>query len=576
MEYYQERGLIPAPLPPLKTSGKPLAADMPTTSVTHQLNQPATFSIDSTRMQAVANQTIVLENCGPSNIDCPRVVINGKRDWYDGPSMLAEIMQGDTDPKRRAFRVWQFIRNNRYHWYPAEAHTEIHDPVKFLNVYGYGFCDDCAANSEALWKMAGFENTRCWGISGHCIPEVFYESSWHMLDPDLQVFYPTDDNQTVAGVENCAAEGSLVRRISGPAIEQLYTTTGNNYIYSNDWENLHTMAVTLRPGESIERNWFNWGKFHDCYMIQKPPVFGNGRMIYHPTLAGGAVLDGLDACTNLACADTEQTTPILHIIDPLMPSSMILSMNSPYLFVGGTLHLDAVAASEGDGISVDFSKDGESWSNLGSVWGPFSGPVDWPLDNAIATNSSGACYSFRLRFNFNESEDTTTGLNGLKLTGEIECAPAALPTLEPGVLNNIAVNFFADEGAALRIRQDYNYLPSDHAQPGLPQPLEPLQTAFKTEPAFSWDWENTNATGYEIRVAWDDQGIMPVAPPLWQNTGLNQIWQSPADWLLLDQKYYWQVRYQGLLGDWRPWSPAWPLTISSAGTAAKRSWMDYR
>ena len=295
LKYYEERGLIPGrvlaiPVPEAASAVRSVpAAGYRAASATVTLTQPTTFTVDLTSQTRVVNRSIRLTNTGTVDVRNPWVVANGTRDWYDSTRIMKEAVGTETVPDLKAFRLWQFMRASRYHWLPAEADMELHSPVKYLNVYGCGFCDDSANNLECLLRIAGFTDVRCWGIQGHVIPEVSYDGGYRMLDADLEVFYPKWDNTTVASVTECATDPGLVRRVSGDEVAALYASTADNVAYQKYYSATPNMACTLRPRESLERFFTNWGKFHDNYLLAEPPVYGNGRQTYPPDLTDPAV-----------------------------------------------------------------------------------------------------------------------------------------------------------------------------------------------------------------------------------------------------------------------------------------------
>lgn len=563
---YQNQGLIPAqhlagqvlPIVPLTLTPA---------SETRDVGEPESYRIDLRETQKVVNKRIVIENHGDSNIVNPWVVVNGRRDWFDVSSMLAEALGSERDAGKRAFRIWRFIADHRYHWYPAEDGMEIHDPIKLMNVYGYGFCDDSASSAEALFTRAGFPGARCWWITGHVIPEVKYGGAWHMLDPDLQVFYPGKNNRGVAGVDECQRMDWLVDRVSGPEIAAIYGARRTARVAQGEWETKHTMAMTLRPGESLERCWYHWDKYHDNFQHQRPPVFGNGRLTWEPALDSELFKSGLESFTNLAPADTDPATPPLHPASTSHPAEVVLEMESPYLFVGGRLELGCVVPEEGDTIGIEFSKDGKNWVALGAIRGPAPRRREVELDALIAPQQSPACYRFLIRLTIRGSRPEVVGIERIKVTGEIQCAPAALPALEPGKVNDVAVRLAAAAGGALRVRQDFEYQTRSGAPLNLaaaisPQPEARLKSAI---PTFTWTLADPEATGCEIMVSYDAEGTMPVSPALHRRLGGERTWTPTGLWLRPNQAYYWRVRGVDVNGEAGPWSPAWRFTIEGDG-----------
>jgi hypothetical protein len=566
IEYYIEKGLIPN-----KISAKPNKYHKNLLWILEEyaisLNAPGNYAIDLTDMGSIENDGVILKNTGTVDIVNPWLIVNDKRDWYDADTMLTGILKSETDPKKRAFLIWQFLKLNRYHWYPAENANEVHSPTKFINVYGYGFCDDSAVNSECLFKRAGFSGARTWALSGHVVPEVYYDSAWHMLDPDLQVFYPKSDNMHIAGVEDCALNGWLVERVSGSGIESLYTSTSNNSTFQNSWSLSHTMSMTLRPGEQIERYWYNWGKYHDFCYIEEPPQYGNGRVKYEPDLDSTIFKNGFQTIQNIECFADSLTTPKIHLSDPEQNGILICKIASPYVFVGGSVVMNFYCKGITDNITLQFSKNGSTWYTLHTLAGPFSGIAELNLDDAIAPVSSYACYSFWIRLTLTGEEKESAGIDHIIFSGDIQCAPNALPTLEPAIVNSANVRFTSQPGASLKITHIYQKVSSIYPPESPGGDIYPINNDIidTTAPTLSWDEAPTSGviTQHEIMVSWDPYGILPVTPLTWKIINSATSWTVPEDWLLEGQTYYWNVRAKDDLGNWSPWGGPWKFTIDN-------------
>jgi hypothetical protein len=574
---YEERGLIPGKTEPVAAPAAGLAARSApaagyrTTSFTAVLTKPTTYTVDLTSQTRVTNRSIRLTNTGTVDVRTPWVVANGTRDWYDATRIAKEALGAETSNDLKAFRLWQFVRAARYHWYPAEVDIEVHSPVKLLNVYGYGFCDDSATNLECLLRTAGFSDSRCWDIGGHGIAEVKYDGAYRMLDADLEVFYPMWDNRTVAGVADCASDPGLVSRVSGNDIAQLYSTTANNLAYQKRYTATPTMAVTLRPRESLERFFFNWGKYHDNYMVQEPPVYGNGRHNYEPDLGDPATASRFQTSTNL----TFGGTPRMRVSDGQVSGEGVLAMSAPYVYVGGsvsgTLRLDDTSCT----ADILFSKNGASWTTVRSFRGPLAAPFAVSLDNAIATTRTAALYALRVKVRLGRgSVARHAGLESLSVCGEIQCAPAALPTLMYSRANPVSVAFTATGTPRLEVVHEWDE--SDEEPPIVPPPApispEDGATTMSLTPDFIWASPLADEPDVwrRIKITWDPEGFHPVSPLTSVRGEMPNYWEAPGDWLRPGNTYYWRVKEQDTLA---PWSASWSFRTGAAASVA--GWSAY-
>lgn len=210
----------------------------------------------------------------------------GDPDLTSQDAMLASILTPAMKEEEKALAIWKFLVDWRYHFTPAEQGDELHDPVKFLNVYGYGFCDDCATNFAVLARKAGLRS-RVWGLSGHVVAEAFYDGRWHMFDPDHQAVYRNQQG-IIAGVEELAKHPELITKtphdpIGSPSqlIADLYTSTDNNRASERQ---PHIKDSTLSPVlEPLDRVEFRFTKSEYVHQKNKteksrPPVAGNGTL----------------------------------------------------------------------------------------------------------------------------------------------------------------------------------------------------------------------------------------------------------------------------------------------------------
>jgi hypothetical protein len=62
---------------------------------------------------------------------------------------------------------------------------EVRDPLKLLNSYGLGLWCHIAPLLQAMFDAGGFEDARCWFLTGHTVAEVFYDGAFHYYDSDM-------------------------------------------------------------------------------------------------------------------------------------------------------------------------------------------------------------------------------------------------------------------------------------------------------------------------------------------------------------------------------------------------------
>lgn len=130
----------------------------------------------------------------------------------------------------------------------------MHIPLRMLNVYGYGYCDDFAATFANLCIEAGYP-ARVLGLSGHVVAEVYYDSEWHLFDPTAGR-YLTNANGKVMSYRSIIKGDNVAELYPDfpwTLFRQAFASTHDNayddgYL-CGDWG--ETVAFKLLPGETI-------------------------------------------------------------------------------------------------------------------------------------------------------------------------------------------------------------------------------------------------------------------------------------------------------------------------------------
>lgn len=600
LSFYKERGLLPRRTPLRKGAASELALrqnsgvstsyQWTTRTLEWNLSQPTRLVADLTTATRIECQSVLLENRGTADLVNPWVVVNGQHNWFNNSTILAEALGGETDQETRAFRLWDFACTNRYHWSPAEDGNEVHSPVKLLNVYGYGFCDDSAHFMECCWKLAGGPAARTWGLNGHVISELSYQGAWHVMDADLEAFYPLWDNRTVASVEDLADDGQLVSRVSGPSISDLYTSDDDNVYYQSWYDTAPTMAMTLRPNESLERCFYNWGKYHDRlhYSTDPPPLFANGRQIWRPELTNRAVAtNGFSGFNNIDYVVNEDATGSktarLSPSDPHNIATIKWQMNAPYVYVGGTLRVALRLETPFDNASIVMMGTNGNAIVLAELRGPLDEVVALSLDSAIAPKLQKAQYCLPLQIQLYgpaalSTASPTASISALESCAEFQCAPTALPELLASQLNTAEVTFSNAAPGCLKVGFVWKETDSAPRFPLVETPSFPLDGWLvpNTTPMLVWNTPlaDTSIFWRSVKVSWDAAGFHPVSPLTSISGELPNQWQVPMGWLMPGATYHWRVQE---LDKNAPFSPAWMFRVDPDALDSRvSSWRGYQ
>ena len=117
--------------------------------------------------------------------------------------IVRDAHSGARDDTDRMFLSWNFLRSVHYHSEPLFNSNELHDPVKYLNLYGTGFCDDagnsfCSLNYHANFTAQNYGyDPKNRLLHGHVQGELFFQNKWHFMDVDENMFYLDAENEHV-------------------------------------------------------------------------------------------------------------------------------------------------------------------------------------------------------------------------------------------------------------------------------------------------------------------------------------------------------------------------------------------
>lgn len=372
---------------------------------------PVRYVVDLPDDVPVENWSIEIANIGEVPLIAPSLVANGRRDWQNIDAVLHAAVGGLSGEAEQAMGLWQFLVENRYHSDPAHDRDESHDPVRMLNIYGYGFCDDSATVYVAMARTLGLD-ARVWGLNGHVVPEVFFDGSWHLLDPDGEVYYRSEDGHTVASVEELAdhpelldvpvlVAGRLKPKYDFATVSPIYSSKENNRVMSRGPPTVfHSMDFMLRPGERVIRSWGNEGHRFANSFYGVPKHFGNGEWIYDIPLADAA----------------EQPT--------------VVDFELPYPILGGQVMIRLADGAQADQWVIEAKTADGDWETM--VWAG-AGTTRPVAGLAELLNNGFGDPDYGVTLRLSSLADPPVGrVLSMHVSLDFQLAPAALPALEPG------------------------------------------------------------------------------------------------------------------------------------------------
>ncbi|MBE3064579.1 MAG: hypothetical protein IMZ69_06135, partial [Spirochaetes bacterium] len=307
-----------------------------------------------------SNRSVRVENVGAADVINPWLS-NGRNHFRSVEEIVSSAVTPGMTDAERAFALW--FQEIRYRHHSPGDNNELGDPVKVFNVYGYNTCGNDSIALATLWRQAGLKVAPARAL-GHCISQVFYGDRWHFYDGDMHSVYLLRDNETVAGEQDIVRDHDLVKRTHSKGILMPDTWWDGQempamYFYEGEVTGERrgkadtTMNMVLRPGEAIVWRWGQLDpvKHHGALMTMPTytSVIYNGLWEYRPDFSketwrqGAATVENITSgADGLAAEEGKKGT-------------IIWTLRSPYVFVGGRL--------EAEGVEAQFfiSADGKAW-----------------------------------------------------------------------------------------------------------------------------------------------------------------------------------------------------------------------
>ena len=141
----------------------------------------ATFGVAAERPAVVANIKVVSDKVAD---------VSDLASWKK-----AYIKEGMSD-RDKALAIWECMVSHQFQDSPPHEFLNnegaVQDAFKMMNVYGYSYCGVVANEITSLAREVGLK-ARINTISGHVVPEIWWEDGWHMLDASLINFFVFKD-----------------------------------------------------------------------------------------------------------------------------------------------------------------------------------------------------------------------------------------------------------------------------------------------------------------------------------------------------------------------------------------------
>ena len=406
-----------------------------------------------------------------------RLNAEGQPDTWTLEGMVQSVTAELKTDRDKALALHEFGMAHQIHFVgPQEEHSYVSDALKVLSVYGYSLCGINSSAMSALYNLAGMKARRRF-ITGHVVPEIFFDGSWNYIDTDMfgyvikadgslasvdellenpdlldhkvrpDPFFPFDGAENMkkafigaAGLKDCHPYGlshilSLNLR-TGEKVTCYYRPQNRYYV--------HPAQMQKRLSPQWTRYWIEGPVRHGslAWTDEPPAAYGNALFEYQPDLlspeflaenpenSGIVTLRESGKPQLVAAGSGESAQLVLEVSTPWVIAGL---MNDPTNFEdnseGATVSGWFWRDQEEDENSIEVSADGgRTWK---SVWmNSRLGAVPFRVD--VTTLVEGR-YSYLLKFRWTDSTGSrSVGLSDLKVESWTELSPMALPHLEQG------------------------------------------------------------------------------------------------------------------------------------------------
>jgi hypothetical protein len=287
--------------------------------------------------------------------------------------------------------------------------TELTDPIRQFNDYGYTMCSTISGINCSLWQQLGLP-AKFWDISLHTVPEVFYDGRWHMYDNSMSALYTLCDGKTLAGVEDIGKEGACAASAgeserahialyhclygTGPkgfltgadtqrALEEearCFNTNALKYrYYYFNWDYGHRYILNLKPHEAYIRYYQRLGTAPEFYIPNngKEPdnryhLRGNGLWRFEPDLTSADCLKEACSSRNLTAGPDG-----LRPAKAGEPAEVIYKVQGANVITSQSIHARFARKEQADDAALALSvNNGLTWAGVWKAESTGELPVD--------------------------------------------------------------------------------------------------------------------------------------------------------------------------------------------------------
>jgi hypothetical protein len=500
-----------------------------------------------------SNRAVRMENIGATDVINPWLS-NGRNNFRNINEIVAAAVTPGMTEKEKALALWFQEIQTRFH--AGGDNSELGNPVKVFNTYGYNTCGNDSICLAGLWHWAGIKKVAPVRTMGHCISQAFFDGRWNLLDGDQHVLYLLRDNETIASELDVVRDHDLIKRTHAQGIllgDDHGTAEWEASAFVFDGEingdrncnTSTTMNMVLRPNEAIV---WRWGHLDPARRIgdgrwRYPDSICNGLWEYRPDFSndtwrkGADKVEGVKSSAEGLAAENGQTGEI------------IWTVRSPYVFVGGRLEV------EGNGAKFAVSPDGKTWTDTSDNFDklfPLAGPPR---------------YKYQLRCQLGAGAH----LKRLGIVNDLQMSPFVQPGMVVGK-NSFAYSDQSTDDRKVRITHEWVERSASKPPAAPPAAIYPPDAgkAEGTDIAFQWqapsDPDGDAIADYQFELSNRPDMRWPLSTNFYKlvsrtaDKGKAQYTLPCPGLLTPDRPYYWHVRAKDDKGVWGPWSKTWTFT----------------
>ena len=511
------------------------------------MDNSMTILFGSVKIAFQNNESLTIANTGDVIVRNPRVVANNQRRWWSMESLLEEILQGAETDQEKAYRIYDFVRKNRYHDFYVFTGDELHDPVKFMNEFGGGFCDDSGFVGCSLFYHAGLNKTkleqdpRVRTLKGHMMCEAYVDGDFQFLDIDQQTFYLDLENEKPVSGNAVVKDHYLAKREQayGPQFTSWSIGEKAAALFGQDDGSMfravagHRIDFDLRPGERIVYRWDNVGKFpsDDSQSKLTRSFWGNSLWVYEPRLNEARIQE------NYVEVDADH-----HIY----------RMTTPYAVSGGRIQAVFEGKSSGDTPTIYISLDRMNWKQVWRGAGTGTDTCTVNIDDHLEYKRNPPKYTYYVKVAASPDR-----IRDLRIETDLMISPLSLPRLRTG-RNEIV---YSDQTTGPHeVTITHRWRESSSVEPPVP-PIEPGFPANgsivrSTTIPFSWA-EESNADLYQLQVSRHQDMRFAFRPSFDVYVDVSEHHSPFAGLFSPGEEYFWRVKVRDATGIWGRWSPVW-------------------